>query len=206
MTSLSSKLSDVRMLGGVGALLVLLAAVPSVGFLLGISGLVLILLAVRKISQGVDDRGIYTNMRNAVLLGIGAIAVAGVTAVGAIYNVLGMGSFTGTKFVFSPNIPVQEFFGLAVIIVAGLVSIWAILVASAVFIRRSYSSIASKLNVNMFKTAGLLYLIGAATAIIGVGFIILFVAEILLVISFFSISEQQSYPSVAGQTISSTPS
>ena len=189
MSSLS-KLTDAKVLGGIGALLVLLAAVPDVGLLLGISGLVLILLAIRKISQTVNDRSIYTNMRNAVLLGIGAIAVASITVAGAIYNVLGMGSFAGARFAFSPSIPVQQFFGLALIVVAGLVSIWVILLVSAVFVRRSYNSVATKLNVDMFKTAGLLYLIGAATAIIGVGFLIIFVSEILLAIAFFSIKEQ----------------
>ncbi len=180
------------MLGGIGALLVLLAAVPDIGWLLGISGLVLMLLAIRKISQMVNERSIYTNMRNAVALGIGAIAVAAVTIAGAIYQVLNMGSFVDARFAFSPNIPVQEFFGLAVTVVAGLVSIWVILVISAVFVRRCYSSMASKLNANMFKTAGLLYLIGAATAIIGVGFLIIFVSQILLVIAFFSVKEQPS--------------
>jgi uncharacterized membrane protein len=183
-------LSDVKVLGGIGALLVLLAAVPNVGWLLGIAGLVLVLLAIRKISQAVSDRSIYTNMRNAVILGIGAIGVAAVTVAGAIYKVLGMGSLSGTGFAFSPNIPVQQFFGLALIVVAGLVSIWVILVCSALFVRRSYNSIASKLNVNMFKTAGLLYLIGAATAVIGVGLLLIFVSQILLAIAFFSIQDQ----------------
>jgi uncharacterized membrane protein len=41
----------------------------------------------------------------------------------------------------------------------------------------------------MFSTAGLLYLIGAATAVIGVGFVILFVAEILTAVAFFSLPE-----------------
>jgi uncharacterized membrane protein len=193
----SVSMSNAKVLGGIGALLALLASVPNVGWLFGLAGFVMILLAIRTISRVVNDRGICTNMRNAVILGIGAIAVGGVTAAGAIYGVLGMGSFTGTRFVFLPNITVQDWFGLAMVVASGLIAMWVILVASAVMVRRSFSAMASRLNINTFKTAGLLYLIGAATAIIGVGLILLFIAEIVLAISFFSIKEdgqQQAVP------------
>jgi len=42
----------------------------------------------------------------------------------------------------------------------------------------------------MFRTTGLLFLIGAATLIVLVGFVILFIAAILQVVAFFSIPEQ----------------
>ena len=185
-----SSISDAKVLGGVGSILVLLTAVPNVGWLLGIAGFIMVLLAISKISQAVNDRKIYTNMLTAVILGIGAIGVGTVTVIGAVSHVLGMGSFVGSRFVLASPIPVGDWIGLAVAIVGGLLAVWALLFASAVFVRRSYSSIATKLNVKMFETAGLLYLIGAATTIIGVGFLVIVVAEILLAISFFSIPEQ----------------
>jgi uncharacterized membrane protein len=185
-----SSISDAKVLGGIGAILVLLAAVPNVGWLLGIAGFVMILLAIRNVSQAVGDNKIYNNMLTAVILGIGAIAVGTVTVVGAVFHVLEMGSFVGSHFVLAPHIAVGDWFGLAVTVVGGLLAVWGLLVASAVFVRRSYGSMASKLNVKMFDTAGLLYLIGAATTIIGVGFFVILVAEILLAVSFFSIAEQ----------------
>jgi len=42
----------------------------------------------------------------------------------------------------------------------------------------------------MFRTTGLLFLIGAATLIVLVGFVILFIAAILQIVAFFSIPEQ----------------
>jgi uncharacterized membrane protein len=185
-----SSISDAKVLGGIGAILVLLAAVPNIGWLFGIAGFVMILLAIRNISQAVGDNKIYNNMLIAVVLGIGAIAVGTVTVVGAIVHVLGMGTFVGSRFVPPTHLVVGDWLGLAVAVIGGLLAVWALLVASAVFLRRTYSSMASKLNVKMFDTAGLLYLIGAATAIIGVGFIVILVAEILLAVSFFSIPEQ----------------
>jgi uncharacterized membrane protein len=201
--NMSSSLSDAKVLGGIGSVLVLFTAVPNVGWLLGIAGLVMTLLAIKNVSRAINEKGIYSNMLNAVILAIGAIGVGTVTLVGAFYRVLGMGSFVGTKFVLAPSIPVGDWIGLAIAVVGGLLAVWAILVTSAVFLRRSYNLMASRLNVKMFGTAGLLYLIGAATAVIGVGFLLIFVAEILLAVSFFSIQEQQRVPEATQtQTIS----
>jgi uncharacterized membrane protein len=186
-----SLLSDAKTLGGIGSILVLLTVAPNIGWIFGIAGFVMILVAISKISQAVNDKKIYDNMLKSVILAIGAIVVGTVTVIGSVYKVMGMGSFVGSDFVLSPNITTGDWIGLAVAAAGGLIAVWAILVASAVFIRRSFNSMASKLNVKMFETAALIYLIGAATAIVGIGFLLLFVAEILLIVSFFSIQEQQ---------------
>jgi uncharacterized membrane protein len=55
----------------------------------------------------------------------------------------------------------------------------------------------------MFNTAGLVFLIGAATAIIGVGFLLILVAQILLVVAFFSIKESTPIPTQQ-QTVPAT--
>src|SRR5207244_3278234 len=47
-------------------------------------------------------------------------------------------------------------------------------------------------NQTMFHTNGLLYLIGAATFILGVRILIIIVAEILQIVAFFSIPEQMA--------------
>src|SRR5579862_267517 len=168
-----ASLSDAKVLGGIGAILILLTALPSIGWLLGIAGFVMVLLAVSNISQIVNDKKIYDNMRTAVILAVGAIAVGTVTVAGAVYHVLGTGSFIGSKFVLSTTITPSDWLGVAVIIIGGLLGVEAFLVASAVFVRRSFNSIGSKLSIKTFETAGLLYLIGAATAIVGIGFILI---------------------------------
>lgn len=189
-----SSISDAKALGGIGSLLVLFTVVPYIGWLLGIAGFVMILLAIRNISQVFDDRKIFNNMLTAVILAVGAIAVGAITIFGAAFHIIGMGSFVGHRFVFPANVPPGDWFGLAAGIFAGVLAIWAILVVSAVFVRRTYISIGSKLNVHMFETAGLLYLVGAATAIILVGLPILLIAEILLAVAFFSVPEQTQVP------------
>ena len=62
------------------------------------------------------------------------------------------------------------------------------MIISAIFIRRSFNSIASAVNVKMFSTAALLYLIGAILMIaFGIGTIISFIGIILQIIAFFQI-------------------
>ena len=165
----------------------------------------MILLAIKNISQVVGEKSIYSNTLVAVVLAIGGVVVGAVTIVGSIYHFLSLGSFVGSHFVLPSHIAPSNFFGLAVAAVAGVLVIWALLVSSAIFLRRSYNSIATKLNVHMFETAGLLYLIGAATAIIVIGFPILLIAQILLAVAFFSIAEQpQVIPASHQQTMTST--
>jgi len=71
---------------------------------------------------------------------------------------------------------------------------------SAIFLRRSYDKIGMRLNVNMFHTTGLLYLIGAALTIVIVGLLIVLIAEILQIVAFFSIPEQLPSPMPPQQT------
>lgn len=198
-----ASLAQARTLGGVGAILLLFTAIPSVGWILGIAGFVMTLVAINYISQSLGDRSIYSNMMVSVILAIGAIAVGTVTVIGTVFRVLGMGNFVGPNFVVAPNIGVGDWVALAGAVILGLVVVWGLLIASAVFLRRSFNTISSKLNIGMFGTAGLLYLIGAATAIIGIGFLLLVVAEILLAVAFFSINEKEPTP-VQAQSMSAS--
>jgi uncharacterized membrane protein len=49
--------------------------------------------------------------------------------------------------------------------------------------------VATRLSVGMFRTAALLYLIGAVLTILHVGTLVIFVAEVLFAVAFFSIPE-----------------
>jgi uncharacterized membrane protein len=199
-----SMLTDAKTLGGVGSILVVLSAVPSIGWVLGIAGFVMILVAINKVSQIVKENKIYSNMLTAVILGVIAIAIGSFSVIGTAVHVLQLGSFVGTKFVFAHGIAPSDLLGLVAGIVGGLLAVWAFLVASAVYVRRSYNLMASRLNVKRFETAGMLYLIGAATAIIGVGFIVLLAAEIVLAVAFFSLEERPAVLETAQkQTVTS---
>jgi uncharacterized membrane protein len=192
-----ASLSQAKTLGAVGSILVLLTAVPTAGSLLGIVGFVMMLLAIKDISEVVGDRSIFNNMLVAVGLAIVAIVVGTLVVVGSVLRFVGLKALNiGPNF--NPStVPTGDWVGLVGSILLGLAVVWVIMLVSAVYVRRTYQSMASKLGVANFGTAGLLYLIGAATTIILVGFVLLLVAQVMVMVAFFSIEETQ--PPLAGQ-------
>jgi uncharacterized membrane protein len=176
-----SRLGDAKTLGGVGSILLLIPGVNIVGY-------ILILVAAKYVSDELGDRSIFDNMLYAVIAGIaGGVAVAFIIFTGAFFGVF---SFTTSAIVG---------------VIAGLAVSWIALVISSIFIRRAYDTMATKLNVGMFRTAGLLYFIGAILTIILVGYLLLFVAAILQIVAFFSISDtaqgMQSQPVAQPSTL-----
>lgn len=177
-------------LGGIGSILVLLSVVPQAGIFLGLIGFILILVAVRSISDEVADRSIFNNALIAVIL-IFAGAIVGAAVVFAYLL-----RFIGGVLISPPPDPSgligPGIFSLFAAIFAALVLIWIFYIASAIFLRRSYRTIASRLNTGMFDTVALLYLIGAVLTIVLVGFVIIYISQILQVVAFFSIPERVS--------------
>lgn len=184
-----ASISDSKTLGGLGSIFVLLAPIPYVGWALGIAGFVMILVAVKYISDTINDRKIFNDMLISIVFAIGGIVVGSLVVLGAVFRVLGMGSIVGRSFVPAATVTVGDWVGLAAAIITGLAVVWGLLIVSAVFLRRSFETIGTKLNVSTFRTAGLLYLIGAATTIVVVGFLLILVAQIMLALAFFSIPE-----------------
>ncbi len=172
-----SRLGDAKTLGGIGSILLLIPGINIVGY-------ILILIATKYISDELGDKSIFDNMLYAVVAGIvGAAAAAFIIFTGAVFGV----------FTFAVSAIVG--------IIGALAIAWIALIFSALFIRRAYDTMATKLNVGTFRTTGLLYFIGAILIILLVGFLFLFVAAILQIVAFFSITEaaQGAQPQPAAQ-------
>jgi uncharacterized membrane protein len=178
------------MLGLVGAILVVITGFFSNwGGLLGIAGFILILYAVKEISDHVADKSIFNNMLISCGASIVGLVAASILIFGGIASFIISNGIVGTipsDFTFTPG----AFVSLIAPIIGALVIVWVALIISGIFLRRSYSSIADKLGVGRFRTAGLLYLVGAATSIVLIGFFLIFVAEILVALAFYSIPEK----------------
>ena len=186
-----NSLTQARTLGGTGSILMLLAMIPIAGIVLFIAGFILVLIAVKYISETVEDKTIFNNMLISVIL-----AIAGMIA-GFVVLIAGMPfqffrefrAFDGQSMFIEPRM--YPFFTTLII---ALVIVWVFYIGSAMFLRKSFAAVASKLNISMFDTAALLYLIGAVLAILLVGFIVIYVAEILQTVAFFSIAEKPQQP------------
>lgn len=159
------KLSDAKLLGGIGSILMIIP------YYVNIVGFILVLIAVKYIADDVHDNAIFSDMLYAVIAGIVGFAIAAVGVVGSLFAIgaLGLGAIAG--------------------VILFLAVAWIALIVSAIFVRKAFGSIATKLNVGMFRTAGTLYFIGAILTIVLVGFVILFVAFILQIVAFFSIPD-----------------
>lgn len=168
-----SKLSDARILGGIGSILEIIPFLSIVGY-------ILTLIAVKYISDEVNDRQIFSDMLYAVIAGIVGVAVGG-----------GIILFGALSALFTSG--VGALFGMLTI----LAVVWIALIVSSIFVRKAFNSMATKLNVGTFRTAGTLYFIGALLTIILVGFIILFIAYIVQIVAFFSINEAAVRPTMA---------
>ncbi len=161
-------LSQAKTLGGVGSILVLIPFVSLVGY-------ILIIIAVKEISDDLQDNAIFNNILIAAITGIvGALAGASFIIFGAIGGILtyGMSAILGA--------------------ITGLLVVWVFLIVSAVFLKKAYDTMSVKLGVGTFRTAATLYLVGAVLTVVLVGFLVLFVAEILQAVAYFSIPEQRT--------------
>ncbi|MEM4521237.1 MAG: DUF996 domain-containing protein [Candidatus Bathyarchaeia archaeon] len=179
-------LDQARLLGGIGSILMLLTLIPHAGPILSIIGFILVLIAVKYISDHAEDRSIFNNYLIAVILGIIAAIVGAAVGIMGVLGSMGLMGMRG---------PVAAFTGMILTLIVALVAVWIIWIIAAIFIRKSFNAIASALNIKMFSTAALLYFIGAILIIaLGVGYIIILVAIILQIIAFFQIPAERAPP------------
>jgi len=171
---------DVKIYGGLGALLSLLSFVPHIGIVLSIAGLVLILIAIKYLSDMVNEPQLFKNMIIAMVAYIVGIVIFFLVVFGTLLSAI-----------FSaPHTPKVSWLPVLLGVISGLVVLWLACIVGGVFIKRTYDRVAEITGIDLFKTTGLLYLIGSALLIVIIGGIILLVAKVLEAVSFFSIKEE----------------
>ena len=198
-------LESSKALGSVGALLMVIgASMSGQTGVLGLIGLILVLIALKGLSNHYNEAGIFNNALYgfimAIIGGVISVAVIVVTAVDFLSAVgIDISTAWSDPTVFS-SINWEQLVTWDILwphiaaIVGSLVVLFAFVVVASIFLRKSYTTLSAKTGVNMFSTVGLWTLIGAVLTIIGVGFIILWVAQVLLAVAFFSIKTQPAQP------------
>lgn len=189
-------LSEAKVYGGIGALLMLVGIfIPYGGPVISIIGLVFIFISVKAISEIAKDEDIYRNYLMHFIFTIlvfVAIIVIMIIAFGAaggfswITELTELQSGDITDFNTFWDLFGDMIVGAIVALVVG----WVLAIISALYLRKSYNSIAEHTKVGAFKTTGTVYFIGAITVIILIGFLILFVAKIIEIVAYFSIPEK----------------
>jgi uncharacterized membrane protein len=190
-------LKNAKMFGGIGSILALVGPfIPLAGMIIAFIGLILVILAVHQIGTVTKDGSIFKNYLLSFVLQIVAVVaffVIMVVALGA--------SFGGSIFDIQNMIeseagitdPTEIFSNIGALIggcCLAVVVAWVLMIISALFLKKSFTSIKEHTNVGIFSTTGLVFLIGAALLIIGIGAIVLLIAEIMQIVAFFSLPDQ----------------
>jgi uncharacterized membrane protein len=196
-----------KTLGGVGALLMVISpfAVSGFSLLIGLVGLILVLIAVKGLSDHYKEPSIFTNSLYGVILSIVGVVVfvaaLFVTAVSFFKNVLGVELSTAfsdpTAFAnieWTEAMILDNLLDHVAALVGSLVILFIFVIVAAIFYRKSLTTLAEKTGVGLFGTAGLLLLIGAVLTIIAIGFLLIWVAYVLLTVAFFRIRAESTQP------------
>jgi uncharacterized membrane protein len=191
-----------KTLGGVGALLMVISpfsgfVAGTFGSILGLIGLILVLISMKGLADHYNEGGIFNNTLYGVILTIiGGVIFVGAIVVGAVGLLSDLGLNLSTLSTdpsaisavdWQSVIDFNTIWDYLVIILASLVILFIFIVVAAIFYRKSLNSLAQKTGVGLFGTTGLILLIGAVLTIIAVGFLLIWVAMILLTVAFFSI-------------------
>ncbi|MDI9644353.1 MAG: DUF996 domain-containing protein [Candidatus Verstraetearchaeota archaeon] len=195
-----------KTLGGLGAVLMFLGAIPIQYFgFLSIVGLILLIIALHGLAEIYKERGIFNNFMYGVAAGIvgGVIAAALIivtvltTLTTLLYQIFpGWNGDWYTLSSLTPdlsNITPGDFMPLIGGMLSVFAIIWVALIISSFFVRRSMNSLSAKTGVGLFSTAGLLLIVGAFLAIVLIGFLVIWIAILLIAIAFFQIKTQPDY-------------
>jgi uncharacterized membrane protein len=176
-----------------GSILTILGLVPTVGWVLGIIGIILLLRSLKEFGNYYQDNEIYKNALTGVKYYIVALIALAVSGGGFIVGLVNGDFSSFATFVNSTG--VGNAIGLAVGI-AFLVVTFVFYVLAAMHLRKTFNTLAQKTGEHSFETAATLLWVGALLTIIGVGVLLIFVAWIFAVIGFFTMKsplQQQPY-------------
>ena len=186
-------LKNAKILGGIGALLMLVGwIIPTAGFLIVLVGLVLLFVGVKYISEETKDNTIFSNYMYYFICTFIAIVATCAILFYTLASVGGIAYFTSFENMdMTDPMAIFDYFApfLAGVVVALLIG-WIFLIIGAFYLKKSYNSITEHSKVGLFKTTGLVYLIGVFTLIIFIGIIIIIIAKIMEIIAFFTLPEK----------------
>lgn len=195
-----------KTLGGVGAILVVVGFLGFFGTgyaaLLTLVGIILTLIALKGFSDHYNEGGIFNNaLYGFISTIIGVVVFVGILVMTVLAAISTLGITDWTEWATKIQQNMTDWNALwpwiepiVVGAIAALIVLFVFLIISAIFFRRSLSTLSVKSGEKIFETAGLLWLIGAFLTIILVGFILIWIAWILIVVGFFSIKTPTAQP------------
>lgn len=201
-------LATAKNLGGIGALLLVIGGLAffanaSFGGLLAVVGAILVLIALKGFADNFNDGRIFNNgLYSLVTIIVGAVVFIASLIASILYFIANLPDW------IRPYIEARDWQGLVSAlqrqamnpssfgslltligaVLLALVVLFVFVVLSMFFLRRSLGNLSTKTGVRLFRTSGLLLLIGAALTPILIGFFLIWIGWILLTAAFFSVN------------------
>ena len=199
-------LETARNLGGVGALLLVIAGLAffaNAAFaLLGLVGIILILIALKGMADTFSDGRIFNNgLYSLIVIIVGVFAFIGALIASFLFFIgnlpdwarpyVDAKNWQGLATAFQNRAMDPASFGslftLIGAVLLALIVLFVFAVIAMLFLRRSLGILSTKTGVGLFGTSGLLLLIGAVLTPILIGFLLIWIGWILLTVAFFSV-------------------
>ncbi len=175
-----------KSLAATGALLLVIGTfVP----FLGIVGFILMMIGLKNLAAHFQERRIFDNALYGIVFGIIGVAAAAFLIIAVVFGGSFLGFAFGTEGGITGNI-LAFFGGIAIALIVAFI----FYILMALYLRKSFDALANKTGIGMFRTAGLLLLVGAILTIILIGLLLVFIAWILLTVAFFSMSSAPPPP------------
>lgn len=172
---LNTEISSIRTLALIGACLPILSFIPYVGFLFSIPGFIFLLIAILQLAKVVNSPTLKRNYIFCVVCGlIGFVLIAVGVVFGTIASIVATnGDMANSSFKFSPTVIILLALGV-------IISIYSL---CKIFL--TYKELSQISGDKFFLYHAILFIIGIATMIVLVGYVLLIVATILHIIAWY---------------------
>lgn len=196
-------------LAGIGSILLFIGLIPPVGGytfgVLPVVGVILLLIGMKGLADYYREAGIFNYALYGTIVAIvGIIIVAAITFL-TLVNFLHVivpgwnGDWTNLATQInqgnvSSNITPNDVIPYAGMFLVDWIVVFAFTLAFTILYRRSLSQLAGRTGIGLFGATGTVLLVGGALSIIFIGFILIWVAMLLLAIAFFQAKEPIAQP------------
>ena len=190
-----------RMIGIIGALLMVLGIIPSVGGIIMLLGLILVLVALKGYADTYKESSIFNNaLYSIIFILIGAVVTivillyvaVGFAASLGINNFMDLASWQQIDWQEAVNFDTIQSFLVPVIL--ALIVLVAFVIFAGFYFKKAMNTLSEKTKVKLFHTTGTVFFVGAILTIIAIGVFIIYVSFILLLISFYESKPLEQTP------------
>jgi uncharacterized membrane protein len=160
--------------GNIGAFINLLSYI--FGGILSVIGCSMILITLKKLSKKYNDESIFKNYLYAYILFVSGIVL----------SLFVFGSST-MKYLSNPQLLTVD--TVIYLLIFGVI-VYSSIVVGTYFIKKAYANLSEYTNMDVFNKIGKLYFYGALLSIVGIGIIMVFMAQFLEIKAYSDISDK----------------